>query len=714
MTEYPLFAACALGTEPALLRELERIGITASQARGGVSFRATLEGAYRACLWSRVASRVIVRLADGTVNEADDLYQLAKGVPWDEHFESSSSFSVTVAGKHAAFRNTRFAIQRCKDAIVDHFRSAGKPRPDVDRTDPDLRITVFLGETCSVGLELAGGMHRRGARGKAQAPLRESLAAALLELADWDESIPLIDPFCGSGTILLEAALRCCNVAPGLLRPRHGLEAWLGHDARLWRELREDAKSKRTTPQDVVLFGSDLSSEAILQLKTGARTLEVGGVIRSVVNAFDTTPIPEGPGLVISNPPYGVRVGQERELIPLYERLGDTLKQRFCGYTVWLLLGSPSLAKHVGLQAKQKLALFNGPIECRFAEYPIFTGSPRERSAEMDAETNAATQPTASSPPGYRSASPEAAMFENRLRKNHKRLAPWARQQEIDAFRIYDGEIPEFNLRVDVFGKGVRVEEQAPPKNIPQHVADMRLKDALRVVESVLGVAQEHIVLRVRTREGGGDRDLAAPRNEPQLVQEGELQFEVNLHDYLDTGLYLGDRGLRKWLLKNAPGKSVLNLFSYTCTASATAAMGGAVRVTSVDASRTYLEWGKRNFRHNKLSLDHHDFVQGDVLEWLDQAVAARGNRKPIYDLIYCGPPTYSHSKERAPFDVLQDHETLLRQARSVLRPGGTILFFTHARRFSLAPALRAEAQELSGKMKLRDFPKSSLHVFRF
>lgn len=710
MSPLRLFLTCARGTEAALQQECARLNVDITLGRGGGYVVGTQEDAYRLCLWSRVATRVLLVLEEQPVDDADAFYEVAHSIPWESLFPGTTRFAVTVTGKHQAFQNDRFAVQRCKDAICDRFRARCGSRPDVDRSDPDLRVAVFLGTPTSISLELAGGMHRRGvrARAHAEAPLRESLAAALLELAGHEGDIPVVDPFCGSGTLILEAALRRHRIAPGTLRPKHGFEHWSEHDGEMWQKLREEAHSVRETPENVLFYASDISKSAVESLRRSAKTLGVAASVQSEVTTFENAPQPAAPGLLVTNPPYGVRVGQERELIPLYERLGDTLKQRFSGYQAWLLLGNPELGKHLGLRAERRLQVFNGPIECRYVNLPLYAGS-RRAATKPSAEvvTTPAGEPQA---PTYRRPSAEAEMFRNRLKKNARRLSGWAKSEAVDAYRIYDADIPEYNLRVERYGSQVRVEEISPPKSVARDVADKRLKDALQIVADTLDVASDNVVLRVRARRDRSSQDRPREKSGARLVvQEGTFSFLVNLKDYLDTGLYLEDRKLRRLLFRESAGKRVLNLFCYTGAASVAAALGTAREVTSVDLSQTYLDWARDNFSQNAIDPTKHRFIKDDAVTWLRQAAT----RNARYDLIYAGPPTFSTSSGRADFDVQRDHPMLIELASSLLTTGGKLLFFTHARQFVLAPISSAVQCAPVPQMAPRDCPRSTLTVLQ-
>lgn len=694
------FATTARGTEPVLASELRELGVAAvEERRGGVAFGEPLEDAYRACLWSRVGSRVLLPLVSFEALDARMLYDGASRVNWSLHLGPEKTLAVEVAGKDAPAGPPHFVALKVKDAIVDRIRAAEGMRPSVDTERPDLRIHVHLaGSQVTLSLDLAGeSLHRRGiARTGTPAPLKENLAAAILRLAGWQArclELPLLDPMCGSGTFLIEAVWMALDVAPGLARSRFGAEGWRGHDAALWARLRAEAQDRRRAAEsrEVRIAGTDASPGAV---QTARANLERAGIARHVrleqrTLAEAVPPWPE-PGLIVTNPPYGERLGEAGELGPLYEQLGDVLKQRFPGWTAWVLSGNPALAKRIGLRPATRHVLFNGPIECRLLEIPI-------SAAPVIAEHG----------PGWRKPSAEAEAFGRKLLKNRRQLGRYVKAQGLEAYRLYDSDMPEYNLAVDWYAGAVRVEEQERPKKIPAELAERRLRDALQVIPEVLEVAPSEVVLRVRRRRGEGEQnERRDDRRELREVKEGELRFLVNLTDYLDTGLFLDDRLLRRRIRQTARGRRFLNLFAYTCTASVAAAAGGAAATTSVDLSKTYLSWGQRNFELNGLTGSEHRFVRADVLEWL-----VRGGDRQLYDLIFLAPPTWSRSKAmQHDFDVQRDHARLIERCLPLLAPGGEILFTTNLRDFVLGvEELRGLAiEEVTSEVTPPDFARKT------
>jgi 23S rRNA (guanine2445-N2)-methyltransferase / 23S rRNA (guanine2069-N7)-methyltransferase len=751
-------ATCARGTEEVLAQELRAERVRGVEPGVGVvRFAGTLEDAYTACVWSRVASKVLLPIAEFPVRDADGdaLYEGVSTISWLDHLGPEQTLAVdcVVSGDRAA--HTRYLALRTKDAIVDQLRARTGSRPNVDTEAPDVRVHVHLGDgIASVAIDLAGEpLHRRHYRPKgARAPLKENLAAALLMMAGWSrEREVLLDPMCGSGTWLIEAARMVADVAPGLDRRYFGFMGWRGHEDDLYRRVQAEAhtRARRGREADgqrpVTIVGSDVDEEAVALARRGATLAGVERLVR-----FERRPLGEARpprewrdhaegarGLVIVNPPYGERLGEGVALYRLYEELGDTLKQHFAGFDAWVLAGNATLVKRVGLKAKRRIPVWNGPIECRFLHYPLVargvsavTLDPAAREDNEPAkpspvapEAAAAAAPAAPSGPAWRRPSAEAVMFENRLRKNLRTIPKWAEKQGLGCYRLYDADIPEYNVAVDVFltekGRAALVHEYGAPRSVSEADAERRLRDAMMVVPKELDIDPERVHLRVRQRSradlargrgGPGQYERRAPAREViEVVEEQGLRFEVNFGQYLDCGLFMDLRTLRNTLRDECRGLYVLNLFAYTCTASVYAAAGGAREVVSVDLNSNYLDWGVRNFELNRIPTRPHLFERADCLRWLS---GSRGR----FDRILLNPPSYSRSKSmQGDFDVTRDYPALIADAASRLAAGGVLYFVTHARGFQLDPAKLPGlvVKDIHEQTLPRDFARSPHHAFR-
>jgi putative N6-adenine-specific DNA methylase len=376
MTEEQFFASTAKGVEEVLAAELVRIGCKdVNVGSGGVRFGGGMEACYRANLWLRTASRVLMPLAEFRCETPEDLYRGVRAIPWIKYLTPEMTLAVDCNLRDSALTHSGFVALKTKDAIVDVLRDRLGTRPSVDTKDPDLRVNVRLfRNSCTVSLDSSGSpLDRRGYRlDRHEAPLKENLAAALVELSGWDGSVPFVDPMCGTGTIAIEAALKGLNVAPGLLRAGFGFQRWPGFDRLLWSRLVREAREARLAELPAPVAGSDISHSAIAMAHENARRAGVGELI-----SFGRIPIaellpPPGPGVLVVNPPYGKRLGEEEALKPLYKEIGDVLKQRCKGYTAYLFTGNLQLAKSVGLKAARRIVLYNGPIECRLLKYEMY------------------------------------------------------------------------------------------------------------------------------------------------------------------------------------------------------------------------------------------------------------------------------------------------------------------------------------------------------
>ncbi|MEH6650932.1 MAG: bifunctional 23S rRNA (guanine(2069)-N(7))-methyltransferase RlmK/23S rRNA (guanine(2445)-N(2))-methyltransferase RlmL [Motiliproteus sp.] len=706
------FATCPKGLELLLSDELAALGAEKTKSTvAGVYFDGDLEVAYKVCLWSRLANRILLPLASFSSESADELYAGVQQVNWLEHMRSEGSLLVQFTGTNRAINNTHFGALKVKDAIVDQVRDATGLRPSISKDQPDLRINLHLSQgDAHLSLDLSGdSLHRRGYRSAGgAAPLKENLAAAILIRSSWPamaaEQKPLIDPMCGSGTLLIEAALMAANIAPGLIRRHFGFERWLKHDTELWQRLQREARQLRLQAQERTdmpeIHGYDASPKAVSIAKQNAKLAGVDGWIRiSHRELSELKPLTHkkfDQGLLLTNPPYGERLGEVPVIKYLYQHLGDALKQHFEGWKAAVFTGNPDLGKAVGIHSCKQYKLFNGAIPSQLLLFDVESNqflasrSNREPSQGRPAEN----QPQ--------------DMFSNRLRKNMKQLDKWARKQEIKCYRLYDADMPEYAVAIDRYHEWLHVQEYAPPISIDPAKADERLKLVMDVLPAVTGVPSERIVLKQRRRqEGKAQYQRMAQQGEFFEVKEGAARLLVNLHDYLDTGLFLDHRPIRQWIHDNSRGKRFLNLFSYTSVATVQAALGGAVSTTSVDMSATYLEWARKNFALNGMSEKINETLQEDCVNWLRDMSR---KRDVTFDLIFMDPPSFSNSKRMHDvFDVQRDHVSLIEQAMKLLDQDGVLIFSNNLRKFKMdLEALKQfTVKDITGMSLDKDFERN-------
>lgn len=667
----PYFAACPKGLEELLASELASLGASeVRQTIAGVHFDGTLETAYRACLWSRLASRILLPLLKIEDISADRLYQEVRELAWEEHIAANGTIAVDAHGINDSLRNTQFTQQRVKDAIVDRLREISGERPNIDTYTPDLRVHVLVrGSIAQISLDLSGGpLHQRGyRRNTGIAPLKENLAAAMLLRAGWPEIAAnggaLVDPMCGSGTLLIEAALMAADVAPGLLRTHYGFLRWRAHQPQLWQALLDEAEQRASAGRknDKTRYvGSDRDPSVIAAAKQNAQQAGVSGFLRLQVQTLEHTRRPEGfsCGLVITNPPYGERLEDIRAATPAYLAFGELLKHEFGGWRAALITSDETLAHAVGLKANKRYALFNGALACTLYRFEVFAARPEPKPLAPLSEA--------------------ALGLRNRIEKNLRHLRPKLKREDITCFRAYDADLPDYAAAIDVYLDHLHIQEYQAPKTIPEDIAQKRLRELVRVAGEVFGTPRGNIAIKTRMKRGKleqyGRQD---ERGQAMIVSEGGLKFEVNLFDYLDTGLFLDHRPLRHRVRELAHGKRFVNLFCYTGAVTVYACAGVAASTASVDLSNTYLDWAERNLALNGLGTAKDRLIQSDALSWIEHD---RGE----YDLIYVDPPTFSNSKRADDFDVQRDHVRLLKACAMRLAQGGLILFSNNNRRFKI------------------------------
>ena len=737
VTARQFLASVPRGLADLLAKELAAFGASDVRERTtGVAFSGGIETAYRACLESRVANRVFLEIARFEAASAEAFYSAARACDWSQHIGPGATLACDFSGKHPTITHSHFGALKLKDAIVDAMRDATGARPDIMLERPSVRVHAHAhGTAITLSLDLAGeSLHRRGYRGAAgEAPLKENVAAGMLLRSGWPQlaaaGAQFLDPMCGSGTLVIEAALIAARCAPALRREYFGFLGWRGHDSALWRRLRAEAKGRcqADTPPTSIIRGQDRDPLAVRDARANAQRAGVGSWVQ-----FDVQPLsnaapadteePQGgerpriddstdsgpAGLLCTNPPYGVRMEDLDVARAIHRELGEVLRARFQGWQAAVLTGAPQLGMELGIRAARTHALWNGAIECRLLRMTVEAASLR-RPGSLAREDSPPLKDT-----------PGARMFANRLGKNLKRLRGWADKAGVSCYRLYDADMPEYAFAIDIYRTvepeetWLYVQEYAPPAEIEVEAVRRRRGEALSVLPGVVGVAPERIKLRTRRRTARGEQyDKLDDRSDSHVVIEGGLQLIVNFDDYLDTGLFLDHRMTRARLREAAAGKRFLNLFAYTGAATVYAMAGGAQATTSIDMSRTYLDWAQRNLARNigasprgAAARAQHAFVQADCIEWLrDDARAAER-----YDLIFLDPPTFSNSKRmQGVLDVERDHPALIDDCMRLLAPGGLLVFSTNAQRFKMDPALaeRHAVRDVSAATLPRDFERN-------
>ena len=798
------------GLEWVLAHELEAVGARDLRiGRRTIEFspeaghdRATL---YRAVLECRTAIRVLEPLGRFVVDSPESLHRAMQEVDWTEQLKVSDSLRVDAAIHDTFLTHSLYAAQIVKDAVVDQLRTPSGKRPNVQLRGATLRIALHLvGNVATVFRDAAGrSLHQRGWRmGEVEAPLSEVLAAGILAIAGWwrpgeaggsTTGEPLLDPLGGSGTLVLEGATIAAGMAPGLWRARrraHGFFRFRDRDESLAAKLVADLEARVRLPAAGVFFASDLDPQAVEAARACAEAAGVAAAVAIEQRHFEDVVPPTGPGLVVTNPPYGERLPLPRAGA-LFRRLGDWLVQRCGGWRAAILAADTPALVHLGLRPSHRIPLMNGPIRCKLLELTLRERAPTPASTQPTPPAAPPSPPPPPPPPpqvegrgdvsttvSARSSDPAAASrdrgedaepwrfrptaggsvepgsgetsgrgtssrpgadgahdesppmphpgrprarttadqigdFRRRLAKRFKHLAKWARRQGIEAFRVYDRDIPEIPLAIDWYAGWLHAAEYDRPHERTEIEHEVWLDRMIEAAAAELGVPPDRTFLKTRRRQRGGEQyEKLAERKALVTVHEGGLAFECNLSDYVDTGLFLDHRMTRSLVRDEAAGKRFLNLFGYTGSFSVYAAAGGAIETTSVDLSNTYLDWTRANLARNGFKdAGRHRTVRDEARAFLEHR-ARRG--EPPFDLVVVDPPTYSRSaKSETPWDVQRDHADLLELVWRNLVPAGVVYFSTNFRRFHLAADLlepRFTVREITNRTIPEDFRNERIH----
>lgn len=705
-SHYPFFVTCSRGLESLLEQELKACGAdSVRQAVAGVHCRATLHTAYRIIVFSRLCNRVILTLAEAQVKDSDDLYAAASAVSWSEHLLPGQTLAVSAAGGTDQLTHTQFIARRIKDAVVDQFRHRGLARPDIDLAAPDLLIhAVIRKERLSLGIDLAGeSLHRRHYRiEQGEAPLKETLAAALLMRTGWpqrDEPGLLYDPMCGAGTLLIEGILMALDIAPGLLRGG-AMTPWPQHDPAAMAEVLAEAQQRREAAANWqgCAAGSDIDPRVIEFARRNAERAGIADYLHLEVASVSEANPPAPPTMVICNPPYAERLGEQTEVEILYRELGAFLRRHAMGARAGVITARPEWGKLLGIHSHKRYALFNGALPAQLLLFDVNADTIYQKHQRREDDAAPATVTLDNG----------ALMFANRLRKNLKNIGRWARQRGIECYRLYDADMPEYAFAIDCYGDRIHMQEYRAPASVSEEQAAQRRRqawEALRLVMQETGIDPANVVLKVRERQRGKDQYRPqSEQGEDFVVSEGDARFIVNLERYLDTGLFLDHRPIRLWLQANADDCRFLNLFCYTASASVHAALGGARSSTSVDLSRTYLNWAARNFELNGIDQRRHQLVQSDCLAFL------QGCRER-FDLIFLDPPTFSNSKSTDNvLDIQRDHQELIDLCMARLEENGLLIFSNNNRRFRLDAEVEQKyrVEDCSAASIDKDFARNS------
>ena len=721
-----LIATSAFGLEAVVVRELGDLGSAARIVRPGrISFAGDAAALCRANLWLRSADRVLVEVAAFAAPDFDALFDTTKALPWEEWIAADAAFPVGGRSIKSQLSSVPAVQRTVKKAIVERLMAA-RPVISLPETGPPVAIEVSLVDNlATLDIDASGaGLHRRGYRTlTAAAQLRETLAAAMVQLSFWKPERQLVDPFCGTGTIVIEAAMIGRRLAPGRNRS-FAAENWSVFPAAAWTTAREEAADLALPTLPLRIIGCDADPESLKLARYHAQQAGVAEDIHFQHHEFSDLSSSRNYGCVVTNPPYGVRMGEDEEIAELYRSMPDVLR-RLKTWSHFILSARPDLEQLVGQTADKRRKLYNGRLECTLFQF-FGPRPPRQSSSEQGAISDVGADPGGGAPaavaaravrvkaaPAFggllEEAERQAAEFSNRLKKLSRHLRRWPTKRGITCYRIYERDIPEVPLVVDRYEDVLHIAEFDRPheRTAAQH-ADW-LDHMVRNAAEALETPRELVFLKHRQRQrGDAQYERVDDRRAMRAVNEGGLKFQVNLSDYVDTGLFLDHRITRSMVREAAAGGRFLNLFAYTGAFTVYAAAGGAAETTTVDLSANYLDWAEENLRLNGLMGPAHQFIRDDSREFL---ASLRG--RPQFDLAVVDPPTFSNSKRLdGDWDVQRDHAGLLQQVLSVMRPGGTVFFSTNFRKFKLdEDALTgAVVREITKHTIPEDFRNKRIH----
>jgi len=693
-TELNAVISFAREMDSLVVPEAESLGLTITKRSSSyLNVTGDLSSLYGFIYRTRYSSRVFLVLFDFEAKNPEDFTIQARKYAWDEVFGVECTLSVSGNLRKSKLKNPSYLSLCLKDGIVDYFQKAYGERPEIDSKSAEARISFFgEEETVTVCYDMSGeSLFKRGYRKHlGEAALKETLAAALLNRAGWQDGDPrpLYDPFCGSGTLLIEAAMISCRIPAGYYRKKWGFQKWKHHNNVLWTSVKDSADSEMNIKGKTRYIGCEIDLRA---MKAANENIEKSGLQNLIHidrgDALQNTPrfsaeLPQ-PGLIITNPPWGLRL-EKNQSPDFFRDLCRHLAVHFPSWQLSLFLGEKADARGIPFKRNRINHFYNGAEKCRLQHY---TAHIEERKIVID---------------------PSMEQLVNRLKKILKAKKKWAKREQTDSYRLYDADLPEFNAAIDVYcGKYYHIQEYKAPAIIDESKTRKRLHQIVEAVKLTTECSNDSIFVKQRQKQKGEFQYTKAENSgNSYLARENNLMFLVNLTDYLDTGLFLDHRPLRQWIKDEASGKSFLNLFCYTGSVTAAAASGGCSGSVSVDTSATYLDWAEKNLRINKLLSPDHKFICSDSIDYLKEC-------KEKFDIIYIDPPTFSNSKSRTrDFDVQRDHSELIRKAALLLNSGGVIYFSNNFRRFIMDEGIMTDfnVSDITGKSIPEDFSKKKIH----
>ena len=735
----PLIATTAFGLEAIVKRELAALGYDGRVVGPGwIEFEGGPDAICRANLWLRTADRVLVRVARFPAADFDALFEGTKALPWERWIPADGQFPVNGRSIRSQLSSVPACQRAVKRAIVDRLLS-GHHTTTLVETAAVYKVEIgLLQDEATLTIDTTGpSLHKRGYRQAAsRAPLKETLAAALVTLSFWRPERPLWDPFCGSGTISIEAALMGRNIAPGSRRSFVS-EGWPLVPSEIWHNAREEARDLVREPFNERLMSTDFDGRVLQFARTNAEHAGVAELIHFQQREFRDISSKRQHGCVIMNPPYGERLGDQREHESLYRSMPKILR-RLATWSHFVLTSYPNFEQLIQREADRRRKLYNGRIECTY--YQFHGPRPGEKisrddvaivsdSAEVDGlhdgnlagevgQQRAPSAPVSQITRGEvkpvfgglnNKAREQAELFRRRLVKRARHLRRWPGKQAIHCFRLYERDIPEIPLVVDRLEDHLHITEYERPhdRDLAQHADWLDLM--CQTAGEALEVSKTKVFLKRRQRPSSGQQYSRLGEAGYELViREGGIRLLLNLSDYVDTGLFLDHRITRSMVRDEVLKRRFLNLFAYTGSFTVYAADGGARQTTTVDTSRNYLDWAQRNLALNRLNSEQHQFVRYDARKYLRELPPS-----VEFDVVVADPPTFSNRKGEEEYWAVQDHHVeLLQLIGCHLTNQGIVYFSTNFRRFKLdEPALPEFAiREISTQTVPPDFRNRRIH----
>ena len=715
-----------------MVRELESLGYAPRVLRPGrVVFEGDASALCRANLWLRTAERVVVSLGSFRADDFGQLFDGTNALEWEAWIPPDGAFPVR-GRSHKSQLSSVPACQKIVNKAVAERLMQAHGVATLPESAATYAIEVELFEnTATLLLDTSGaGLHKRGYRTSvAEGQLRETLAAAMIDLSVWNRDRPMIDPFCGTGTIAIEAALVGRNSAPGLDR-EFAAESWPVIDQKVWHAAREEARDLWAPPLEQRIVATDINAKSLELARHHAERAGVVGDIHFQQRDFEELTSSRQYGCLICNPPYGIRIGDERLSMEIHKKLPIVLR-KLPTWSHYVLTARSDFERLIGQSATRRRKLYNGRIECTY--YQFLGPRPPRRDAEGKVIREPKPTPSEQSPeqiptpPAKREPAPpvfgglkeesqrQANEFANRLLKRARHLRRWPTRRGITCFRLYERDVPDVPLIVDRYDDALVIAEyRRPHDRTPAEHADW-LDLMVTTAAKTLEVDRQRVFTKFRqTQSGASQYDKLASENKVMFVQEGGHEFEVNLSDYLDTGLFLDHRQTRAMVAAEAEGKRFLNLFAYTGSFTVYAAAAGAVTTTTVDLSPSYIEWAARNLKRNNLAGPQHQLVVADSRDWINSLPD-----KSLFDLVVVDPPTFSNTKrtttdrqEIDDWDVQQHYALLLEEIAQRLSTGGVVYFSNNFRRFKMdeaqLPSYRV--REITKQTIPEDFRNERIH----